>query len=94
LANLELLEKDNWDLRWNRIKIPDEVTKDAQSTTTKELIKIFDKTLPKKEGIKILEIGAAQEDGLYILKNILIMIFMQSITLILDVGKCRKTLIA
>ena len=59
MANLELLEKDNWDLRWNRIKIPDEVTKDAQSTTTKELIKIFDKTLPKKEGIKILEIGAA-----------------------------------
>jgi SAM-dependent methyltransferase len=59
LRNRELLEAEDWDRRWNRLRIPTEVKRDTAQFATKDLIAIFDRVLPQKEGIDILEIGAA-----------------------------------
>lgn len=59
MEKIELLQNNDWDKRWNRLKLPLEVKKDFASITTQEIIKIFDKTLPHKHEISILEIGGA-----------------------------------
>ncbi len=55
----ELTEEKNWDDRWQRLKIPTEVTKNTARFGTRDLIAIFDRLLPQREGMTILEIGAA-----------------------------------
>jgi SAM-dependent methyltransferase len=59
VGNRELLEAEDWDRRWHRLKIPTEVKRDTAQFGTKDLIAIFDRVLPQKGGIDILEIGAA-----------------------------------
>jgi len=59
LVNRVLLEEEYWDGRWQRLKIPTEVTRNTAKFATKDLITIFDRLLPQREGMSILEIGAA-----------------------------------
>jgi SAM-dependent methyltransferase len=59
LGNRELLEEKDWDDRWQRLKIPTEVTRNTARLGTKDLLTIFDRILPQTKGMSILEIGAA-----------------------------------
>jgi 2-polyprenyl-3-methyl-5-hydroxy-6-metoxy-1,4-benzoquinol methylase len=59
LDNGRLTEKDHWENRWKRIKKPKEIQRDTKHPVNLELIKIFDRYLPQRRGLKILEIGGA-----------------------------------
>lgn len=59
MKEIELSQNKDWDKRWSRLKLPLEVNKDSTSITTQEIIKIFERILPHKDGINILEIGGA-----------------------------------
>ncbi len=55
----KLTTKEHWDENWERIKLPAEIRKEEASPLTLELIKIFEKFLPRQPGLTILEIGGA-----------------------------------
>ena len=55
----ELTEHEYWDNRWLRIKLPVEIKRDTTKFVTREMIGIFDRYLPQKDGLRILEIGGA-----------------------------------
>ena len=55
----ELTEKEYWDGRWGKVKLPSELTDENAGNVTKELIPIINRHIPEKEGLGILEIGGA-----------------------------------
>lgn len=55
----ELTEKEYWDGRWEKVKLPAEVTDENARNVTKELIPVINRYMPGKEGLGILEIGGA-----------------------------------
>jgi 2-polyprenyl-3-methyl-5-hydroxy-6-metoxy-1,4-benzoquinol methylase len=54
-----LSDKTFWENRWKQIEEPKEIRRDTKHAVNSELLKIFDKYLPKQTGLKILEIGGA-----------------------------------
>lgn len=66
----ELTEREYWDSRWEKVELPAEVTRDSRKFVTRDLIGLFDKYLPKGNGLRILEIGGAPGKWLaYFKKN-------------------------
>jgi 2-polyprenyl-3-methyl-5-hydroxy-6-metoxy-1,4-benzoquinol methylase len=59
LGNNRLTEKDHWENRWERIKLPAEIRWDTANPLAKEILKVFDTYLPHRAGLSILEIGGA-----------------------------------
>jgi SAM-dependent methyltransferase len=59
LEKEELTEKKYWDSRWEKVKLPTELTDENAGNVTKELIQVINRYLPEKEGLSILEIGGA-----------------------------------
>lgn len=59
MGKRELTEQKYWDSRWARLKLPAEVKRNTSKFVTGELIRLFDMYLPKKDGLRILEIGGA-----------------------------------
>lgn len=55
----ELTEEEYWDGRWERLKLPVEITKDNARAVTREMMNVFEMYLPKQNGLRILEIGGA-----------------------------------
>ncbi|MFZ7124650.1 MAG: class I SAM-dependent methyltransferase [Desulfobacterales bacterium] len=53
-----LTEKSHWDDRWEKVKLPSIIAPDTDNAVAKEIIKIFEKYLPKEKR-EILEIGGA-----------------------------------
>jgi 2-polyprenyl-3-methyl-5-hydroxy-6-metoxy-1,4-benzoquinol methylase len=54
-----LTEKDHWEHRWERIKLPAEIRWDTANPLAKEILKVFDIYLPHSPGLSIIEIGGA-----------------------------------
>ena len=59
MENEGLTEKKYWDSHWERIRLPAEIKKETANILNRELLRVFDKYLPRKEGANILEIGGA-----------------------------------
>ena len=55
----ELTEKEYWDGRWEKVKLPTELTEENAGIVTKEMLQIIKRYLPGKDGLDILEIGGA-----------------------------------
>jgi 2-polyprenyl-3-methyl-5-hydroxy-6-metoxy-1,4-benzoquinol methylase len=59
LESDRLTDRSFWENRWESIRIPKEIRWDTKHPINSELIKIFDKYLPRRAGLNILEIGGA-----------------------------------
>ena len=57
--NSHLTEKDYWEDRWERIRLPAEVGWDTANPLAKEILRVFDTYLPHQPRLTILEIGGA-----------------------------------
>jgi SAM-dependent methyltransferase len=55
----KLTDIDFWDSYWEKYQLPLEVRKGKQSPFISELLKIFDRYLPRDENLSILEIGGS-----------------------------------
>ena len=59
MKNGRLTEKDHWENRWERIRLPTEIRRDTEHPVSKEILKVFHTYLPHRAGLTILEIGGA-----------------------------------
>lgn len=70
MQNQTLTDREYWDNRWERIKLPVEIREETAKHTTRQIIKIVSQTLPRKDHLKILEIGGSPGKWLaYFKKN-------------------------
>jgi len=59
LENKNFIEKQYWETRWDKVRLPAEIKNYASNSLNRELVCRFHEHLPRKEGLSILEIGGA-----------------------------------
>jgi len=65
-----LTKQQDWEDYWDKLKLPAEIKKSKNNLYLNEILKIFDKFLPKNSNLSILEIGGAPGQYLaYMQKN-------------------------
>lgn len=65
-----LVSQKNWDKYWSKISLPLEVSKTKRSSDLNEILKVFDRFLPRNRRFSVLEIGGAPGQYLaYMTKN-------------------------
>ncbi len=70
MENKNFIEKQYWENRWDRVRLPAEIKNYAVNSLNRELVCRFHEYLPEKEGLSILEIGGAPGQWLaYFAKN-------------------------
>ena len=55
----KLTDKDFWDEYWQKYQLPLEIKKTEKNPYLNEILKKFEKYLPKNEGLSVLEIGGS-----------------------------------
>jgi len=56
---LYLTQKEDWDLRWQKIQLPLQIKKEHRNQRLNSRLEVFEKFLPSNDNLSVLEIGGA-----------------------------------